>query len=361
MRSPLTEKYLPKKLEAQEYDAYLALGWYRLGSKIFTTQYLFMGHKLYSPVWIRLPLQGYQFRKSLRKIINRCQKKFSIVYRPQRLDEEKETLYQRYRKEFNGRLSLTLISYLQDAVAETVFNTMECCVYEGDRLVACSFFDLGDKSLSSIVGIHDPEYGSNSLGIFTMLMEMKYGQEHGFELYYPGYIVPGNSRFDYKLRIGDPKEVQFWNIREMEWQVMTAYDENRTQTYEIGHRLGAIRRHLRALGIEADILFYPSFEPEIVSEYASGFNDSPLFLSCFSGYFLQPKFMVFYDYFKETFQFYYCEKPESATVNAINEENASDFRSFFDDRKLVIESADENAVVKAVLMHQAKALEISNS
>ena len=93
MRSPLTEKYLPKKLSGTELDDYLERGWYRMGQQLSTCQFLFFNDKLYSPVWLRLPLEGYTFRKSMRKIINRNRAKYEVIIRPQIMSEEKDDLY----------------------------------------------------------------------------------------------------------------------------------------------------------------------------------------------------------------------------------------------------------------------------
>ena len=72
----------------------------------------------------------------------------------------------------------------------------------------------GKKSAASILGAYDPDYRKNSLGFFTMLMEIQFCQQMSIPYYYPGYVVPGYSRFDYKLRIGP---VSYFDLRQQEW------------------------------------------------------------------------------------------------------------------------------------------------
>ena len=67
--------------------------------------------------------------------------------------------------------------------------------------------------------MYDPEYDRYSLGFYTMLLEIEYCMELGLKFYYPGYVVPGYSRFDYKLRIGD---VDYFDLYSKEWLPFSA-------------------------------------------------------------------------------------------------------------------------------------------
>lgn len=346
MRSPLTEKYLPKKLSGKELDDYLARGWYRLGAQIFTCQYLFFEDRLFSPVWMRLPLKGYAFRKRMRKIFNRNRRKFMVVIQPQNLTEEKEKLYQKYRADFHSPLAVTLISNLQDAAKTTVYNSQEICIYHGEKLVACSFFDIGENSLTSILGIYDPDYQQDSLGFYSMLLEIEWGIENGFSYYYPGYIVPQYPKFDYKLRIGKPEDLEFYDLRTDTWQPYDTYDENKTLTLETGQRLTHLSQLLIDEGVSSNLLFYPCYEPYLVKRHGLEAMQSPLFLSCFSDYFMQPQYVIFYNYFKQTFGFYDCSfSQKKSNEQSANAENAGEMLEFLKQPKLVFESEHPQAMV----------------
>ena len=83
-----------------------------------------------------------------------------------------------------------------------MFDTQEVCVYDGDRLIAVSYFDLGDRSMASLLALYDANYDHYSLGVYTMLKEIEYGQHTGRKWYYPGYVLDLPSSFDYKLNLG---------------------------------------------------------------------------------------------------------------------------------------------------------------
>ena len=56
-----------------------------------------------------------------------------------------------------------------------------------------------------------------------MLEEIQYGIDHGFRYFYPGYFVPGVDRFDYKLRMGKPEEMEFFDLKFDSWEPFTRY------------------------------------------------------------------------------------------------------------------------------------------
>ena len=85
-----TQVHHPKLMPPQLLDRYLARGWFRMGQTIFTCHFLNFKNNLYTAIWTRLDLQGYTFRKSLRKIINRNNQRFKTVFRKAIFDQEKE-------------------------------------------------------------------------------------------------------------------------------------------------------------------------------------------------------------------------------------------------------------------------------
>ncbi|HRH98925.1 MAG TPA: GNAT family N-acetyltransferase, partial [Prosthecobacter sp.] len=71
-------------------------------------------------------------------------------------------------------------------------------VFDGPRLIAASFFDVGREAASSVYGIFEPEYARRSLGIFTMLLEIQHCRDSGLRWLYPGYATHEPSAYDYK-------------------------------------------------------------------------------------------------------------------------------------------------------------------
>jgi arginine-tRNA-protein transferase len=301
-----TEKHFPKSISGPELDEYLEKGWYRMGQAIFTCHFLFFNDNLYSPIWIRLPLVNYSFRKSLRKLINRSKRNFTTTTGPARITLEKELLYQKYRANFDGRLSLTVKDSLNDSFETNIYNTYEVCVFHGKKLVAFSFFDLGEQSMASIKGVYDPAYAGHSLGFFTMLEEMKFGLDHGLKYYYPGYIVPGYSRFDYKLRVGKVDEIEYYDLKSKAWKSYANFDEKETPIEVLSEKLLSLGRMVSESGIASQVLFYPAYEAKLFGYANERFLESPLFLNCFNNVFPRPRFIVFYDIWKEKYVFTHC-------------------------------------------------------
>ena len=74
------QQYYPKSIKGEELDEYLEHGWYRSGQVLFTTHLIILENDVYTPVWTRLPLENYRFKKRLRKLFNKNNEKFSFTY-----------------------------------------------------------------------------------------------------------------------------------------------------------------------------------------------------------------------------------------------------------------------------------------
>lgn len=208
------KKIYPEYLSPEELDDYLSQGWYRQGQSIFTTHFLFFHGGLYSAIWIRQNLKGFKFGKNNRRILRNCYSNFEVTFGALEMTEEKEVLYQKYRSNFPGMLTPSLKESLFEEYNTNVYNSWEVCIRNDQKLIAYSIFDLGKTSLASIVGVYDPEYQKFSPGYTTMLLEVQFGLENNLEWFYPGYIVPGNTRFDYKKRVG---ETEAYDIGTKTW------------------------------------------------------------------------------------------------------------------------------------------------
>ena len=152
------DKHYPEILNLWELDHYLEKGWYRMGQVIFTTHFLFFGSEVFSALWIRLPLQNYQFKGGNRKLMNKIYTQFKIVIRPAEIDLEKDDLYAIYAENFDGNLAPNLNDMLLEFSEESIYDTWEIAVYDQELLIACSFFDRGFTSIASIFAMYHPDY-----------------------------------------------------------------------------------------------------------------------------------------------------------------------------------------------------------
>jgi len=302
-----SQRLTPESISGKELDTYLAMGWYRMGQSIFTTQFLHVNERLYPAVWIRRSLEEFKFSKSQRKLINKNGKIFRIEYADAYITREKEALYSVYRQNFHGYISPTLSKSLEDNMDSNIYDTIEVCVYDGDRLVACSFFDLGLEAITSILGFYDPEYADYSLGYYTMLLEMQYGVDYKYKFYYPGYIVPGYAKFDYKLRI---RAVEYWDLVAKKWLSYEEFDADEVHLEVIKRKLEEAQDYLLEQDISTIKIFYPLFEVNFFGYQYSDFLNHPLFLlHMYQNKLIEEEYsyrIITYDIFKKEFLLYEC-------------------------------------------------------
>lgn len=325
-----------------------------MGLSVFTCHFLFFEESLYSPIWLRLPLEGYQFRGSARKNLQQNRLRFRTVVKHGLMDEEKEELYQRYKLSFKGMLSATLRDSLLDGQYHNIFDTFEVCVYDDRKLVAFSFFDLGDTSLASIKGVYDPEYAAHSLGIYTMLEEIQFGKDLGFQFYYPGYMVPGYPRFDYKLRMGNKQQVQFFDLRSQAWMQLEHFAGEHVPVGVLSSKLNQMGQALVREGLSAQMLYYPAYEANAFQFENERFLESPLFVSLFTNVFPRPRFIIYYDIWKGKYVFTHCLPIEDLGLYfeytmQFDTHDAKHFLDFILKKSLIIEATQVGTVVKLAL------------
>lgn len=301
----ITEREYPKKILPEELDLYLAKGWYRMGQSIFTCHFLWFGERLYSAIWLRLGLENFSFNKKQRKILNRNKKQFNYIYRPARLTRDKEILYQKYKASFDGRLAQSLKESLQDGADFNIYNTYEICVFNQEKdLVAFSFFDVGKKSIASIQGIYDHDYAAYSLGYYTMLLEMQYGLEQQMSHYYPGYVVPGYRRFDYKKRIG---EVDYYDIKLKKWRTYDKQNPPHSPLKQIELKIEYLQKKLDTY-ITTKKCMYPLFEANLFGFWQAPYLEHPVFLWCMPRRINMSYITVVYDLLKEHYVLLRCSQ-----------------------------------------------------
>ncbi len=271
-----TEIHFPIEILPKELDNYLARGWFRMGQMIFTCHVLCFKDQVYSTVWIRLGLQGFTFKKSMRRLLTRNSNRFITIIRKAVFDREKQKLYEGHKERFEGYIPNTLKESLFGMEEENLYNTYEISVYDDDKLIAASFFDIGSNSIASIMGLYDPDYAQYSLGIYTMLCEVQYGMTQGKKYYYPGYIVPGYKKFDYKLRVG---ETDFYDVPSKRWKPITELNRQSLPAETMTQMLSELKEILEKKQISSKLLIYPFYDKDLFGYEEKEFLQSPLILN----------------------------------------------------------------------------------
>lgn len=267
----LVQTHFPRKLSRTRYDQYLASGWFRGSVMLYKMDLLCIDDEVFSVVNIRLNMEEFVLRKSQKKILRKAEQKFDIKYGKAEPNKEKERLYHEHKHRFKGFIHGSLEEYLYANFGESVFDTREVCVYSGKKLIAVSYFDLGDRSMASLLGLYDEEYKSWSLGKLTMLKEIEFGIKTGRKWYYPGYVLDLPSKFDYKLELGNME----YYTPTRRWVSYKKFDPTSTNAYAIRSMTNEISQDLNDLGMNHRIWLYPYFSMGYVGPWNAFFLRAP--------------------------------------------------------------------------------------
>lgn len=189
-------------------DDYLAQGWYRMGQRLFTNDYIYLNKQWIRVFWLRFRLKDWSPSPTHRKILRHFQE-LNVRIVPFEFDEEKEALYQEYRTaiDFDGPEFAT--EFLLDTFPgiEPGHYTFDSRMVEmrqksGD-LLGLGIFDLGEKAGAGIISFFHPDLRKWSPGKFLMLKKIEYLKAQGFDYFYPGYMTWKYPKFNYKLFAGE--------------------------------------------------------------------------------------------------------------------------------------------------------------
>jgi arginyl-tRNA--protein-N-Asp/Glu arginylyltransferase len=266
----------PQGLTRSDLDDYLAKGWRPFGQRIYTANFIQVElGEIYSVVPTRLPLSTHQWRKGQRKLLRKNGQAFRTTIGPAVLNREKIRVNERYLLE-HPKKSIPELNIHLEHEGRKIFSTLECSIYHGDKLIAFSFFDVGEASVYSKAGIYDPDYQAFSLGLYSMYLEIEWCAEKGLEYYYPGYISPDTPLFDYKTKIG---QLEFWNLHLRKWLPLKAFQlQQHGPLAVLLSRTQTLNDALYENGLSAKRYKYVFFEMKMTHAGPYALLDSPCFL-----------------------------------------------------------------------------------
>ena len=193
--TPLGSSY---SIPGRVLDYYLGLGYYRMNQDLFTCRFLPVGEQLYTVHWLRLVLARVQYGSKQRRLF-RLNEQFAATVKHFRITAEYEALYTRYYQSLDFDTADSLEALLLAGATHTVFDTKIVEVRDGGELIAAGIFDCGSASIMGIVNFYHPDYRKHSLGKYLLLLKTEYARSQQLTYYYPGYLVHGYPKFDYKL------------------------------------------------------------------------------------------------------------------------------------------------------------------
>jgi arginine-tRNA-protein transferase len=186
-----------ESIKNEMLDQYLEKGWYRIGAEIFTTDTTSNGDDWVCVYWVRYRVNQIQLAKSSEQLLKKSSS-FHFSIEPFSLTEEMELLHDVYFSQIDFITNYTIKELLVDTTCQ-VYDTYKIEIRSENKLIGLGIFDQGKHTIAGIKNIYHPDYKSFSLGKLLVLKKLEYCKKNNIEWYYPGYIAPGNNKFDYKL------------------------------------------------------------------------------------------------------------------------------------------------------------------
>ncbi len=188
--------------------------------RLFTTAAIDLGagHR-YAVYWVRIRISGYTPPRVYRYLSRRCAA-FSLTLSNTAIpDTETEALYAAYYAHVSQHFDTadTASEVLLGTAQQSYFPTRQWKLREaGGRLIGAGFFDEGVESSAGILNFYHPDYARLSLGKWLYFETILEAWRAGKQWFYPGYIAPGYSRFDYKLEAGT-EWIEVWDAQRQCW------------------------------------------------------------------------------------------------------------------------------------------------
>jgi arginine-tRNA-protein transferase len=215
-------------------DAVLERGYHRSQHRMYATNlnaYLKEGvGMVVSPVFkIRFELERYRDSGSTRPILNRCAG-FETEFLPGVVNGEVEELYARYLQSIDFETAPTCHDYLHEDEWPDPFDTMMVQVRDKGRLIATGYCDRGSASVMGVLSFYDPGYRKYSLGKYLYLRMIHDAVSQNKRYFYPGSIIVGDDKMDYKMFTGRESIATYLPLEE-EWRDHSEWDKARMREY----------------------------------------------------------------------------------------------------------------------------------
>ena len=151
--SDVIEIDLPLERPPEALDDYLEQGFFRNGYLLAFTPLICMQGDVYVTVPVRARLRGHRHGRTHSRLLRRNAERFEVKIARPEVDDEREALYQLTSRRFGGFRMSRLADFLDTGPVEGFFDTWEVTVRERGALVAASYFDCGDESVASLLGL----------------------------------------------------------------------------------------------------------------------------------------------------------------------------------------------------------------
>ncbi len=188
------------------YEYLLAVGFRRSGNHVYRPHC--PGCRACVPV--RIPVQGFQPRRSQRRCLKRSAERLEVVARPAEFDGEHFALYRRYtaRRHPEGGMAdadeTAYLEFLRTLWCETLFVELRL----DDRLLAVAVTDRLPHALSAVYTFFDPDLHDHSPGVLAILWQIEQARQWDLAHLYLGYWIEDCDKMRYK---GEYRPLEAWD------------------------------------------------------------------------------------------------------------------------------------------------------
>ncbi|MBK9528145.1 MAG: arginine-tRNA-protein transferase [Acidobacteria bacterium] len=206
----INEQFDADAVTPEQLDMLLADGWRHFGTHFFRYNLNVYKEEIVRVIPLRIRLADFQLSKSQKRVL-RKNGDLTVEFVPIQITAEIESLFHRHKRRFDHDIPDAIYDFLSpDAGNFPTVGFQITARDANDKLLAASFFDVADESVSAIYGCFDPDDTSRSLGIFTMLKVIEFASQNGKTFYYHGYAYDSESFYDYKKR--------FSGVEQFDWK-----------------------------------------------------------------------------------------------------------------------------------------------
>lgn len=209
--SPCRCAYLPKETAQMEYrlclevtpaqhEALLMRGWRRFGREWFRPR---------CPACracrsLRIPLETFTPSRSQRRTLQR-NAHIDVVVQAPTLTRAHLQLYNAYHADMHQRRGwpwqqTTPADYFHTYIEGEWEFAREFLYYDHGQLVGVALADVTPTALSSIYCFHDPAWRPHAPGVFSVLQQLAYAQQHSLRYHYLGYWIADCPSMAYKAQ-----------------------------------------------------------------------------------------------------------------------------------------------------------------
>lgn len=205
----LNEYFHRRSVSPAQMDFLWEQGWRHFGAMFFRYSLAIHDGDLCQVLPLRIDLRNFQPSRSHKRILAK-NRDLRVIIQEARIDAIRADLFDRHKERFADNVPESLYTFFSKQPASIPCRNQEICVYDGERLIAVSYLDLGELATSGVYAMFEPTEAVRSPGIFCLLESIRYSQELGCRYYYPGYAYRENSMYDYKKR--------FSGLQYLDWE-----------------------------------------------------------------------------------------------------------------------------------------------